>query len=118
MSSLYPGRIFWQVFPGPRGGGKPRPMIVVSSGTEIAREGFVRAIVCSTLFTTTSLQPNEIRLPYQDQGRCVTRLKDPTVAVCDWTVRLPIDDVPSPLGCVPTEVLREIFEKAGLAFPP
>lgn len=50
MAPLSPGRIVWAVYPGNRGDGKTRPMIVVSRRTDILRTGQGVAVVCSTDF--------------------------------------------------------------------
>ena len=117
MVPLGPGRIFWAIDLGRRGDGKTRPMIVATRRVDIIRSGLVFAVVCSTDFAEPLL-PEEVRLPFEAEGRCVTKLRKDTVAVCDWTVTLPTDSIEETGGLVPAYLLREIFEKAGIAFTP
>jgi mRNA-degrading endonuclease toxin of MazEF toxin-antitoxin module len=116
MAPLGPGRIFWAVYPGSRGGGKPRPMIVVSRRTDLLRTGQVFAVVCSTTFREP-IEPDEVRLPFAADGRCVTRLREDTVAVCSWTTPFAAADIAETGGLVPTELPREICAKAGISYP-
>lgn len=114
---LGPGRIFWAVYPGNRGGGKLRPMIVASRRLDLHRTGQVNAVVCSTHFQEP-LQPIEIRLPYQADGLGVTGLREDTIAVCDWTTIFPVARIQETAGLVPTHLLREICKLAGLTYTP
>jgi mRNA-degrading endonuclease toxin of MazEF toxin-antitoxin module len=117
MIVLGPGRIFWAVYPGDRGDGKNRPMIVATRWIDILRTGNVVAVVCSTDFTEP-IMPIEVRLPFAPDGRCVTGLRRDTVAVCDWTATLPAEEIRETSGIVPTYLLREVFSKAGLTYLP
>ena len=117
MAPLGPGRLFWAVYPGKRGAGKERPMIVTSRRADIIRTGEVFAVVCSTDFYEP-LRAVEVRLPSDPEGRSVTRLKQETVAVCDWTTSFPVDHIRQTAGLVPTALLREICERAGILFTP
>ncbi len=117
MAALGPGRIFWAVYPGRRGDGKKRPMIVVSRRADIVRTREVFVVVCSTDFDEYHLQPNEVFLPSREDGMGITKLRLPTVAVCDWTTRFPVDETDDPAGMVPTECLREICRIGGITFP-
>ena len=117
MAPLGPGRIFWAVYPGDRGDGKKRPMIVATRRVDIATTGMVFAVVCSTQFGEP-LGPEEVRLPSEPNGRCVTGFREDTVAVCDWTVNLPVSEVRETGGLVPASLIREIFAKIGILFVP
>jgi hypothetical protein len=116
MSALGPGRIFWAVDPGKRGEGKKRPMITVSRRVDINRTGKLIAVVCSTEFAEP-LEPTEVLLPSDPEGRCVTRLARATVAVCDWSVELDASEIHETGGLVPAELLRDICRRAGLNYP-
>ncbi len=116
MDALRPGRIFWGVFPGRRGDGKTRPMLVMTRRTDLIRTGRVFAIVCSTDFTEPLL-PIEVILPSQEDGLICTRLKRPTVAVCDWTTPYTVADIEETSGMVPAAILQDICRKAGIAYP-
>jgi mRNA-degrading endonuclease toxin of MazEF toxin-antitoxin module len=117
MDPLGPGRIFWATFPGERGAGKERPMIVTTRRRDIVRTSQVFAVVCSTDFAEP-LGPNEVRLPFAPDGRCVTKLREDTVAVCDWTTPYPVDRIQRTGGLVPTHLLKEICKKAGVEYVP
>ncbi len=116
-SPLGPGRIFWAIYPGGRGGGKERPMIVLTRRGDILRTGQVFAVVCSTTFEEP-IEPGEVRLPFEPAGRCVTQLREDTVAVCNWTTPFPAAQIGRTGGLVPTALLREICSKAGIIYSP
>lgn len=113
MEPLGPGRIFWAVPPGTRGEGKKRPMVAVTRVADIRRTGQVLAVVCSTDFELP-LRPKEVLLPSEPDGKSVSRLRRPTVAVCDWTVFFPAEDVNETGGFIPGALLREICRLAGI----
>ena len=117
MTPLGPGRIFWAAYPGERGAGKERPMIVTSCRRDILRTGEVFAVVCSTTFTEP-LEANEVRLPSHPAGRCITQLRVDTVAVCNWTTPFAVDQIHKTGGLVPSSLLREICQKAGITVVP
>lgn len=116
MDPLGPGRIFWTVYPGDRGEGKSRPMIVATRRVDILRTGSLFAVVCSTSFGDP-LEPTEVRLPSDPDGRCITRLRQDTVAVCDWTMEFEVEGIRETGGLVPAPLLREICRLAGLTYP-
>lgn len=117
MPALGPGRIFWAIAPGERGGGKRRPMIVVNRGSDINRDRRVVAVVCSTDFVEP-LGPGEVLLPSDPDGRVRTRLKSRTVAVCDWIVAFEADAIIPDEGTVAGALLQAIRERAGLDYQP
>src|SRR4051812_12076416 len=107
MAPLGLGRIFWAVYPGDRGAGKERPMIIMSRQPDIKRTRQVFAVVCSTTFKEP-IEPSEVRLPFDPEGRGLTRLREDTVAVCDWTTLFPVDLIQRTGGRVPIDLLRQI----------
>ena len=117
MDALGPGRIIWAVFPGRRGGGKLRPMVVASRCRDIVRDKTLFAVVCTTDFVADDLLPREIEIPSQEDGRCLSRLRHRTVASCDWTTTLPVEDVHDTAGSVSGAMLRDICQKADIPFP-
>jgi hypothetical protein len=92
-------------------------MIIATRRVDILKGANVLAIACSTTFTEP-LQPVEIRLPFHPEGKGVTGLKEDTVAVCDWIEEYPPGTTFETGGMVPGELLRAIFEKAGIIIPP
>jgi len=117
MDPLGPGRIFWAVFPGDRGDGKQRPMVILSRRTDINRTGQVFAVVCTTKFHDPP-GPTEVPLPSHSDGTASTRLRKPTVAVCDWTTPFAVADIAETAGVVSSSILREICRGAGFTFMP
>jgi hypothetical protein len=117
MQPLGPGRIFWAVYPGNRGDQKTRPMIVATRRTELVRTGQFLAVVCSTDFDEANPCDSEIELPSHPEGRCATRLRKRTVAICDWTTILDVKDVKETAGLVPSHILRDTCCQAGISFP-
>ncbi len=115
MPPLHPGRIFWAVFPEKRGDGKTRPMVAVNSRTDIVRTGVVAAIVCSTSFARPLLA-DEVELPSDPEGRSITRLREATVAVCNWRAEIPHASIDQIGGIIPTASLREICRKANIPY--
>src|SRR5437764_831477 len=102
---LGPGRIFWEIYPGERGGDKRRPMIVATRRTDILRTGKVLAVVCSTDFKEPLIPDLEVRLPSHPEGKCSTRLREDTVAVCDWTAVFAAETIKETGGLVPIDLL-------------
>jgi hypothetical protein len=92
-------------------------MIVMTRRLDIIRTGQVFAVVCSTNFEEP-LEPDEVRLPFSPDGRCVTQFREETVAVCNWTQIVPVAEIKETGGLVPTSLLREICEKAGILYIP
>ncbi len=117
MATIGPGRIFWAIAPGERGGGKSRPMIVVSRQVDIIRTGQVFVVVCSTDFEPP-VRDHEVELPHDTDRKSITGLPKPTVAVCNWTTTYSVVDIRETAGLIPAHLLREIRRKAGIDLPP
>lgn len=116
MVALGFGRIIWAVYPGDRGGGKPRPMILLTPRSEIARTGNALAVVCSTDFTEP-LRDNEVFIPtYADSRHCPTGLRSRTVAICDWIDEISVDKIRPEHrgGLVPRDVMKAICDEIGI----
>jgi hypothetical protein len=114
---LYPGRIAWGVAPGDRGEGKTRPMIIATRRTDIVRGLPIQAVVCSTQFADPP-RVHEILLPWDQDGKCPSRLRSAAVAVCDWVVELPRDAEMEAGGFIGGQLLRDILTAAGLPHVP
>ncbi len=114
---LRPGIIVWAVYPGGRGDGKVRPMIVATGRRDLLRNRRFTAVVCSTDFDHP-VRGDEVLLPFKLDGRCETELRQPTVAVCNWRANLSVAEVADVGGFVKGEILREVFAKAGIILPP
>jgi len=115
---LRPGIIVWAVYPGDRGDGKRRPMIVATGRKDLLKNQRFTAVVCSTDFVDP-VRADEVLLPSNRDGLCETELRQPTVAVCNWRVNLSVAEVEvtDVGGFVKGEILREVFAKAGIILP-
>jgi hypothetical protein len=111
-----PGRIVWAVAPSGRGEGKKRPLIIATRRVDILKGSAIAAVGCSTEFGEP-LEPVEIRLPFDPEGKGITGLRQDTVAVCDWVETFPPGTDFETGGMVPG-LLRTIFETAGIVVPP
>lgn len=116
MVALGFGRVIWAVYPGARGGGKPRPMILLTPRPEIARTGRSLAVACSTDFAEP-LRDNEVLIPtYADSRHCPTGLRSRTVAICNWIDEVTVAKIrPEDRGgLVPRDVMKAICDKIGI----
>ena len=68
-------------------------MIVTNRRSDLVQTGRVFAVVCSITFDEL-IQPDEVRLPFSPDGRCVTKLREDMVAVCNWTTPFNVVDIP------------------------
>jgi hypothetical protein len=84
---------------------------------DILKGSKIVAVGCSTDFTEP-LEPMEIRLPSDPEGKSVTGLRADTVAVCDWIEEFPPGTKFETGGWVPIALQRVIFETAGIVVPP
>jgi hypothetical protein len=87
-------------------------MIVYSTEAEIEKGALICLIGCSTLKPNDLVLPNEVLLPFHRDGRCGTKLRERTVAVCDWRLLLPPSEIIQVGGFVSTELRNEIFKLA------
>ena len=119
MILLETARIIGAVAPPERGEGKRRPMVVTSTWPEIRESKLVAVICCSTNFYKP---PREIEVPlgFKSDGRCVTKLREPTAAICDWKATIELADLGpnDAAGRVDTDLFREICAKAGVPLRP
>jgi len=93
-----------------RGNPKLRPVILVTPTPEIAAGEPIVAIAVSTTFTEP-LSPDQIELPWERNGRCITGLSKRSVAVCTWLMKIRASDIREIRGCVPPRALRRILER-------
>ncbi len=92
-------------------------MIVATGLRDILQHRRFTAIVCSSDFAEP-VQADEILLPFALDGRCDTELRQPTVAVCNWTANLSVKEIIEVGGFVKGEIRREVFTKAGIILVP
>lgn len=107
---LKQGRIVW-VKLGPRGGYKERPAVILTRDCDLDPvQPFHVAVGSSQI--SSPLAPNEVLLPAGVKSRHpLTKLKRPTVIVCDWIAEVRYSDVLQWGGEAPPTVLLEILSK-------
>jgi hypothetical protein len=91
-------------------------MVIVSRRLDRLKRREFLAVACSTDFDLPLLD-EEVLLPSDAEARALTGLTSETVAVCDWIIRVPVDQISRMGGQVPPETLREILKKAGILGP-
>lgn len=64
-------------------------MIVISDPVDIASTGQVRVVVCSTKISKPK-RDVDVELPWAADGKSLTRLRERTIAVCDWIDCIPV----------------------------
>jgi len=90
-------------------------MIVCSPVKDINAGKPIVFVVCSTIKEGQIILPDEVELPSDPEGKCVTRLKEPTVAVCNWVVTLNQRNILSTEGgMVPTALRNTIHHIANI----
>lgn len=107
---LKQGRIVW-VKLGPRGGYKKRPAVILTSDADLdpAETFFVAA---GSSQVTLPIADNEVLLPAGTTSKHpLTKLKRPTVIVCDWIEEVSYSDVFQWGGETPPTALLEIISK-------
>ena len=84
MSRVLQGSIVRAQVTDPQGGNpKQRPLVVVTTSSEIDLDGELVAVAI-TGELATPLSDDEVLLQWHPLGRCRTRLKKPSVAKCSW----------------------------------
>jgi hypothetical protein len=104
--------------PDPRGGNpKKRPFIVLSADDAIRSGAMVRGIAVSSTFTDP-LPPECVELPWHPQGRVSTGFRRRSVAVCNWAVSVPFEQVQASGTFVTARVIQKILDRIAAAVPP
>ena len=115
MSSLCQGRLVWTLVADPRGKNpKHRPVVILTSNKELKTAKVAVGVVAShSAASVVPLPDHHIALPYQQNGLCTSKLRKPTVAICDWLAEVPNEPVSRDnLGGVITPMLlAKILEK-------
>lgn len=84
--ALHQGTLVWAVVADQNGhNAYGRPIVILTPEAEIANSPRLVGVVAShTAFLKNPLPKTYIELPWHPSGRVGTRLKKPTVAVCEW----------------------------------
>jgi hypothetical protein len=107
---LNQGRIIRAEVFDPQGGNpKVRPLLIVSPTPELAGSDAVACVAITGDFSDP-LQWDEVRLPWQRNGRGRTQLRKDCVAKCTWQVVVKISGIVDYKGVVPTAQLEQVVE--------
>ena len=112
MPALCQGRIVWAEIADKRGHNRyHRPVIILTANEEIASSDILVGVVASNTAYFESPRPTSyIELPYQPQGKVGTKLRKPTVAMCEWIEEFEKAKVlPENIGGLVEPVLLELI---------
>lgn len=118
MPNLCQGRLVWVELVGVDGQIKRRPVVVTTADADIDASSELTAIACSHSAANQDPRPPDyVAIPYHPDGRCKSKLKKPTVAICRWVVQLQKSDLvvlPERYvgGVVPATCLEQINDAA------
>ena len=90
-----------------------RPVIILTPNSEIPSEPELFGVVCSHSSYYSKPWPDDyIEIPHNPRGVGQTKLKKPTVAICNWGTsvhkNIPQEDIG---GVVPSRILVQVFQK-------
>ena len=98
---------------------KIRPVVIITPQDEIESAELLQGVaVSATAFYDDPRPPQYVVLPWQREGRVMTGLNKPCVAVCDWITEFLQDDIDRVSGSVPTEILLTILSNVQPYRPP
>ena len=114
MPNVQQGSVIRAWVTDPRDGNpKPRPLVVVSTTSEISRTATFIAVAITGEFSEP-LQADEVLLPWHPQGRCKSGLTKPCVAKCSWMRQLLLADVIEVKGHLRGKELDDVVTEVGL----
>ncbi|MGL6072635.1 MAG: type II toxin-antitoxin system PemK/MazF family toxin [Fimbriiglobus sp.] len=108
--SIAQGRIVWANLLDPQGRNpKLRPAVILTATAEIAQ---AVVVLVAAITSKLDVTPPEVcvELPWQANGHPRTKLKHPSVVVCTWQVRLPVEEIVSLGGVVPLAQMIRVIE--------
>lgn len=107
---LRQGRIVWAELLDPQGRNpKVRMAVIITPTTEIRADDDV--IVVAVTSQTDAAPPDVcVELPWHRDGHPRTKLNRRNVAVCTWLVTIPVAEIRSLSGHVPTPELLRIID--------
>src|SRR6186997_859891 len=112
--ALHQGTIIWAIVPDQNGhNAYGRPVVIITPESEVATASTLVGVVASNTAALKIPRPKSyIELPWHPAGRVATRLRKPTVAVCEWLVTVKPDEVAENNvgGRVPATILEKIIE--------
>lgn len=110
MPPLDQGRIVWADVADLEGRNrKCRPVVILTLADQVpAGEPFIGVAVTTRL--EKPLPNTHILLPYHPKRNVMTRLSEPSAAVCNWLVEVWEQDIQDRAGVVPPELLDRIID--------
>jgi hypothetical protein len=122
MDDLCQGRIIWIEVADPRGkNAYARPVVILTPTAEIDSSTTLFGVVASnTAFYKEPRPDSYIEIPYHPQGMVRTRLRKPTVAICEWIAKIDKSraEAAEAGGIVPPRVLKAIIDKVREIYEP
>lgn len=115
MSELCQRRIVWATVADKNGTYKDHPVVVTTEDSELELYDEIGGIGCShSAHSRTPWPDTWVELPCQAQGLCGTKLKKPTMAICEWGVKVHKRSILSYAGLVSHSLFDLILEKIEL----
>jgi len=90
---------------------KTRPAVIISETTQIQADGRI-ACVAITSSVPDEIPDDFVLLPFQPQGKVRTGLRMRSAAMCSWLFEISEDKIEKYVGLVPTQLMKEIIERA------
>jgi mRNA-degrading endonuclease toxin of MazEF toxin-antitoxin module len=110
VAILCRGRIIWATINDPQGRNpKSRPLVVISRDDAIPTATHIRAVAITTRVADSPTEVS-VPLPWDRNGHPRTKLNHANVAVCTWSVDIPIEAVEDFSGIVPPKQMFAIDE--------
>ncbi len=110
-ADLQQGSIVWAAVSDPNGNVKRRPLVIVTSSSEIILDEPIVASPLTTSFPSPAPR-NYVEVPWDPRGHPSTRLRRRSAVVCDWgPIELRPSDIESIEGFVPTKYLTVILKR-------
>jgi len=112
MPAIVQGRVVWALLTSPDGKTTKRRPAVVLTSTEEIKDDEPFAVVVGSTRIDDPLPPNKVMLPWNREGTTKSRLRKPTVVVCDWLCSIRKQDVVEFGGVLPAKLMVEIAKRS------
>jgi len=118
VANICQGRIVWSEVADKNGYNKyHRPIVLLTADREIPQKDTLYGVVSSSTAARQKPLPEYcLMLPWQRDGHVVTKLCEPSAAVCNWIVEIKKDSIESLAGIVPPKLLVKILLKCNEYF--
>jgi mRNA-degrading endonuclease toxin of MazEF toxin-antitoxin module len=91
---------------------KVRPFVIVTATNEIERGKPFVGVAITGAFSKPPL-PDEVQLPWRNDGHPQTKLNKEAVAKCSWAMALTHEDIVTYKGMVPPALMERILQIIG-----